>query len=94
MSAVARHGDQAARRLAVQRVRVAGRARRADQGTVTEMARSLLRDARQADTAEARPCQSAAARAQRTARTDRAVRRELAGAPGRLSSRPLAAPRA
>ncbi|MGA2452278.1 MAG: hypothetical protein ABSG93_02070 [Solirubrobacteraceae bacterium] len=88
MSSLATYSDQATRRLAAQRVRTAGRSRRADAGTVTEMARLLLRDAREAHTAEARPRQGAAARA------ERAVRHELAGASGRLSSRPFAARRA
>ncbi len=80
MSSLAPHSDQAARRLPAQRVRAATRARRADAGTVTEMARLLLRDAREAHTAEARPRQCAAARA------DRAAGRELAGASGRPSA--------
>jgi hypothetical protein len=49
MSALARHQDHAARRLTTQRVRAARRSRRADAGAVTEIARSLLRDAREAD---------------------------------------------
>jgi len=83
MSALARHGAQVTRRRAPQRVRAAGRSRRADAGAVTEMARALLRDAREAGSAEAWCHRSA---------TTRAVRRELAGAPQRLSSRQLAAP--
>ena len=88
MSSLARHSDQATRRHAAQRVRAAGRSRRADAGAVTEMARSLLRDARAADSAV-----SQCGRGD-TARAERAVRRELAGANGRLSSRPFAARRA
>jgi hypothetical protein len=45
MSAMTRHSDRAAGRLPAQRTRLAGRARRAEAGTVTEMARSLLREA-------------------------------------------------
>ena len=86
MSSLATYSDQATRRLAAQRVRTAGRSRRADAGAVTEMARSLLRDARDADGAKAR-CRRGG-----TARAERAVRRELAGATRRLSSRQLAAP--
>jgi hypothetical protein len=78
MSSLLRHSDQSTRRLAAQRVRAAGRSRRVDASAVTVMARSLLRDAREADTAEARCRRGGAARA------ERAVRRELAGANGRL----------
>jgi|HubBroStandDraft_3_1064219.scaffolds.fasta_scaffold50421_1 hypothetical protein len=88
MSSLAPNNDHAARRLAAQRVGIAGRSRRADAGTVTEMARLLLRDAREAHTAEARTRGAADAGAVR------AARRELASASGRLSSRPLAARRA
>ena len=84
MSSLALSTDHAARRLAAQRVRSAARSRRADEGTVTEMARLLLRDAREAHPVEDRTRQGA----------QRAVRRELAGVSGRLSSRPLAARRA
>jgi riboflavin synthase len=47
MSALIRQSENTARRPAAQRVRVvaAPRARRAEEGTVTEMARSLLREA-------------------------------------------------
>jgi hypothetical protein len=86
MSSLARHSDQGTRRRATQHVRAAGRSRRADAGAVTEMARSLLRDAREADGAEAR-CRRGG-----TDRAERAVRRELTSAPRRLSSRQLAAP--
>jgi hypothetical protein len=85
MSSEARHSDQATRRRAAQHVRAAGRSRRADAGAVTEMTRSLLRDAREADSAEA---------CWRQGGTTRAMRHELAGANGRFSSRPFAAPRA
>ncbi len=104
MSSLTRYSDQPARRLTTQSARAAARSRRADEGTVTEMARLLLRDARAAHPDEARPRQGDAGTADRTVRAgrvagadravrvDRAVRRELVG--GRLSSRPLAAPRA
>jgi hypothetical protein len=82
MSSLAREADQARRRLTAQRVRAAGRSRRADAGAVTEMTRLLLRDAREADGAEARCGRGG---------TARGVRRELAGANGRFSSRPFAA---
>jgi hypothetical protein len=88
MSSLAPNNDHAARRLAAQRVRTAARSRRADEGTVTEMARLLLRDAREMHPVEDRARQGAAAGAQR------AVRRELTGVSGRLSSLPLAARRA
>ncbi|HSZ04884.1 MAG TPA: hypothetical protein VK778_06745 [Solirubrobacteraceae bacterium] len=84
MSPPAGHSEQVTRRHAAQRVRAAGRSRRADAGAVTEMARSLLRDARAADTAEERCRRGGIARA------ERAVRRELAGGSVRLSSRPFA----
>jgi hypothetical protein len=85
MSSLERHSDQATRGRTAQLVRATGRSRRADAGAVTEMARSLLRDAREVDSAEAECRRDGSARAQR------AVRRELAGAPRRLSSRQLAA---
>jgi hypothetical protein len=89
MSSLEPNNDHAARGLAAQRVRSAARSRRADAGTITEMARLLLRDAREAaHPAESRIRQGPAAGVQR------AVRRELGGASGRLSSRPLAARRA
>ncbi len=65
MRAVAPHGDLAARRLTAQRVRAARRSRHADAGTLTEMARSLLRGARDAGTAEARCRQAGVAWAPR-----------------------------
>jgi hypothetical protein len=88
MSALTRHEDQAARRLTAQRVRAAGRSRRADAGTVTEIARSLLRDARQADGAEARR------RPGPPEWVGIAVRDERAGARKRLTPGAFAAPRA
>jgi hypothetical protein len=89
MSSLTPDNDHATRRQAAQRVRTAARSRRADAGTVTEMARLLLRDAREARPAENLTRQGPAAGAQH------AVRRELAGASRRLSSRrPLAARRA
>jgi hypothetical protein len=97
MSSLMPYSDQATRRLAAQRVRTAARTRRADAGTVTELARVLLRDARAAHPAETRPDEARprqGAAAPRGGRADRAVRRELAGASGRLSSRSLAARRA
>ena len=54
MSAATRHSDQAARRLAPASVRAGGRTRRADAGALTEMARALLRDAREAGASEVR----------------------------------------
>ena len=56
MSALAQHVDRTARRrkLPVERVRAAGRLRRANAGTLTEMTRSLLHDAREVDSAAAR----------------------------------------
>jgi hypothetical protein len=86
MSSEERHSDQATRLRAALHVRAAGRARRADAGAVTEMTRSLLRDAREADSAEVR-CRRGG-----TVCPVRAARRELAGANGRFSSRPFAAP--
>ena len=52
MSALASPQRPAARGRIVQRAREAGRSRRAGAGTVTEMARALLRDAREADFAQ------------------------------------------
>ncbi len=57
MSALARHGGQAVRRpndRPAERVRAAGRLRRANAGTLTEMTRSLLGDAREVRVAEGR----------------------------------------
>ena len=54
MSTVTPNSDQLARRRAAERARAVGRARRADAGSVTEIARSLLRDAREAGEAPPR----------------------------------------
>jgi hypothetical protein len=66
MTALVGHGDLAARRpnrnRPAERVRAAGRLRRANAGTITEMTRSLLDDAREIRAAEGR---------QRTHVTDR-----------------------
>ena len=74
------------RRLTVQRVRAAGRSRRAGTGAVTEMARSLLRDAREADT---RPETRSVARVPPCGRTARCVASSR-GCHTRLSSRQFA----
>jgi hypothetical protein len=42
------NNDHTARRRAAVRARAAGRSRRSDEGSVTEMARALLREAREA----------------------------------------------
>jgi hypothetical protein len=55
MSAMTRHSDRAAGRLPARRTRLAGRARRAEAGTVTEMARSLLRESGGAGLGRDRP---------------------------------------
>jgi hypothetical protein len=88
MSTLVGHSDQAPRRLTAERVRAAGRSRRADAGTLTEMARALLRDAREVGVGEARCDQGAAACA------EIAVRDECAAARGRLTPRAFAARRA
>jgi hypothetical protein len=54
MSAMARPTERAARCFAAKRLRADGRLRHADAGTVTEMARSLLREARETADGEAR----------------------------------------
>jgi len=69
MSALAAGKEQAARGRAVQRVREAGRSRRAGAGTVTEMARSLLRDARDAGAAQVGSSQRSGAAEQPVVRT-------------------------
>jgi hypothetical protein len=51
MSAVARRSERAALRPAARR-RAAARSRHADDGALTEMARSLLRDARESRVAQ------------------------------------------
>jgi hypothetical protein len=88
MSALVGHADQAARRLTAERVLAAGRSRRADAGTLTEMTRALLRDAREVGAAEARCRQGAAACA------EIAVRDERTAVRGRLTPRAFAARRA
>jgi hypothetical protein len=77
MSAPMRDDDQA--------VRVAARMRRAEQGAVTEMARLLLRDAREAAGAEAQSGRGAARQAGARVRLGRS------GTPRRVRQRPLAA---
>ncbi|HEX4436393.1 MAG TPA: hypothetical protein VH061_06305 [Solirubrobacteraceae bacterium] len=74
---------------AVSRVRAAGRSRRAEEGHVTEMARLLIRDAREAGGGQAEAGQTAAERPHIGVR-----RRRAASGAGRLTSRPLAARRA
>jgi hypothetical protein len=88
MNSLIRHGDQGAPRLVGQSARATGRSRRADEGAVTEMARSLLRDAREAAGAEA-GCGHGGLAWEATV-----ARRELAGSRRRLSSRPFATRRA
>jgi hypothetical protein len=85
MSPAVGHNDQATRGFAARRT---ARSRRADAATVAEMARSLLHDAREADSAAAYQRHDGAGRA------ERAARRELASANGRLTARPFAARRA
>jgi hypothetical protein len=60
MSAMRRRCDQTVSRSAAKRTHVEGRLRRADAGTVTEMARSLLRDARETGGGETRRYNDAA----------------------------------
>jgi hypothetical protein len=91
MSTLARQRDRAAMGLAARRS-AAGRSRRADDGALTEMARSLLRDARDSGDAEDERA-GGSARLERTARgssqapasqeTDEAVQMntDLLGAP-------------
>jgi hypothetical protein len=87
MSSLMTHSDRGAPPLAAQRLRAAGRSRRADAGALTEMTRALLRDARD-DATGGSPRRGAVASA------ERAARRELAGTSPRLSPRPFAARRA
>jgi hypothetical protein len=54
MSAVAAHTGRPARHTAAKRIRSAERSRRAEDGTVTEMARLLLREAGERSALEAR----------------------------------------
>jgi hypothetical protein len=94
MSALTRHSDHMAPGLAAERLRRIQRARRVEAGNVTEMARSLLREARVAqDTLGARPSgESQAGRARGVAmRAGGPARRR--SSPG-LMKRPLAAGRA
>jgi hypothetical protein len=70
-------------------VRTAGRSRRAEQGHVTEMARLLIRDARDAGGGQAEAGRIANERPLVSVR-----RRRAANGVGRLTSRPLAARRA
>jgi|HubBroStandDraft_6_1064221.scaffolds.fasta_scaffold249233_2 hypothetical protein len=88
MSSLMTHSDRGAPPLAAQRLRAAGRSRRADAGALTEMTRALLRDARDDATGGGSPRRGAVASA------ERAARRELAGTCPRLSPRPFAARRA
>ena len=71
------------------RVRASGRSRRAEEGHVSEMARLLIRDARQAGGGQAEAGQTATEPPHIGAR-----RRRAASGVGRLTSRPLAARRA
>jgi hypothetical protein len=91
MSTLTRHGSQGP---ASERVRAIQRSRRAEAGSVTEMARLLLREAREVqDTPGARPSgESQAGRARGVAmRAGVPARRR--SSPG-LTKRPLAAGRA
>ncbi len=88
MSAQDRQIDQAAG--ATGRIRAAGRARRAEQGAVTEMARLLLRDAREAAGAQALGRQAAYGHVAEQYPSPR-VRVRRPGRPARLRSAPLAA---
>ncbi len=98
MSALMQHIDQAAPRLSPERLRSIQRARRVEAGSVTEMARSLLREARDArDTHGARPSgESQAVRARSATRRagSPARRRGPSGLHPRVIERPLAAGRA
>jgi hypothetical protein len=87
MSALARQNDQAARRLSAKRVRAAGRSRRANEGTVTEMALSLSRDARRVSGGEVECARVAAPEGIR-------VRRVRAVEPARVAPAAFAARRA
>jgi hypothetical protein len=80
MSPLTQHGERVTRRLAAQRVRAAGRSRRADAGTVAEMARSLIRDAHEAGVAAQR-------REGGAPRTDRVLQRGQARVPQPASAR-------
>jgi hypothetical protein len=94
MSTLIRHSDQVAPALAAERLRRIQRARRVEAGNVTEMARSLLREAREAEhTLGVRPVgESQAGRARgRAMRVGGPARRMR---PQSLTKRPLAAGRA
>jgi hypothetical protein len=54
MTAMGRRCDQTTSRFTAKRLRAESRLQRAEAGTVTEMARSLLRDARETGGGEAR----------------------------------------
>jgi hypothetical protein len=73
MSALARQSDHAALRLAARRS-AAGRSRRAHDGALTEMARSLLRDAGESRGAKGEPGRGAI-RLERVARACPGARR-------------------
>jgi hypothetical protein len=76
-------------RPAASRVRAAGRSRRAEQGHVTEMARLLIRDARETGGDQAEAGRIAVERPLAGIR-----RRRVASGAGRFTPRPLAARRA
>jgi hypothetical protein len=91
MSTLARQPDHAALRLAARQA-AAGRSRRADDGALTEMARSLLRDARHSrDAAHGRA--GGSARRERTARgSSRPPRLREADEPVQMNADLLDAP--
>jgi hypothetical protein len=81
MSALTQHPDHAARRRAAERARLAGRSRRSDAGSVTEMAIALLRDAREGGRRQSAPRRGAGGGAGPVATaTSRAARRLERGA--------------
>jgi hypothetical protein len=92
MSPLTGQTDQAVRAIAAERRRAAGRARRAEAAGITAMARSILRDAREARRDQA-SCDSGAVGApERSAAASRLARRRRAGGGSpRLSPSPLAA---
>jgi hypothetical protein len=73
--------------------RQSGRTRRAEQGTVTEMARLLLRDAREAAAAQLARAEAESGRGPEHQASPR-LRRPARGATSRLRPLPLAARRA
>ncbi len=73
MSAPTHNTEHAARSRATERARVAGRSRRSDAGSVTEMALALLRDAH--ESGEARPVLRRGAGTGRPAPSSRTIRR-------------------